>query len=75
MSDSFDAEFGTAADAEDVANAVRSVDRLIGRQIRPERVSIVEVVHGSSGCQHVVELTDREMRVIRFALDRALKSL
>jgi predicted DNA binding protein len=74
-SDAFDPEFRTRANAEDVRNAIRNVDRLLGMRIRPEKTSIVEVVHGNSGCQHVVELTDLEMRVIRFALARALEDI
>lgn len=74
VSDSFDPEFGTAANADEVRNAIEQVRVRLGRDLG-ELKNIVEVVHGEGGGWQRWRLTERERRIIRFALNRALESL
>lgn len=74
VSDSFDPEFGTGENAGLVEDAVRRLaDRLSA--CLGERAPIVEVVKGPPGAYHEFAITEREARVVRFALERALESL
>lgn len=72
------AEFGTAADAHDVANALQSIIDLIDskRIMGIETQGIVEIVHGTSHIQRLdVLLTERQIQIIRFGLLRALETI
>jgi hypothetical protein len=76
VSDSYDPEFSTSANAQDVREAIQDI---VGRRLRevlgPTLQNIVEVVHGEEGPQHTLTFTEQELRVIRFALNRALESI
>lgn len=75
VSDSYDPEFSTAANAEDVHTAIQEVVDKIGRRLGSQRHDIVGVVHGKPGKRHTLQLSERELRVIRFALSRAQESI
>lgn len=74
VSDSYDPEFGTGENARDVREAIEQVgDKLaVGLgELKP----IVQVVHGRAGKLKAVILNEKERRVVRFALKRALESI
>jgi 16S rRNA C1402 N4-methylase RsmH len=75
VSDSYDPEFGTGANAHDVAQAIRQVRERVTLKLGPELHNIVAVAQGDPGRTHNVEFTERELRVIRFALNRALETI
>jgi hypothetical protein len=77
VSDAYDAEFGTAATAEEVREAIAKVRHKLTTAIGSEILKdIVEVVRGKAGARHAgIRFTERELRVMRFALDRALESI
>ena len=49
VSDSYDPEFGTSSNAEDVKEAIRFVVNKIGRYLGPELKNIVGVAQGKAG--------------------------
>jgi hypothetical protein len=77
VSDSYDPEFGTGANAAAVGQAVRAVGQLltditgIGASLR----DIVTVATGPPGPSFTALLSEREWRLLRFAVNRALESL
>ena len=74
VSDSYDPEFSTGENARDVRDAImRARDRVAVGLGEPK--NIVAVVHGQAGPFKAVKLSERERRVIRFALNRALESI
>ena len=77
VSDSYDPEFGTGSNAHDVGDAVRSLRSKVTDAIgNSELKNIVEVVHSrGGGAVATLHLDERELRVLRFALNRALESL
>jgi hypothetical protein len=76
VSDSFDPEFSTAANAQDVREMIGHVrDRVVGRRLAPHLKDIVDVVHGQPGDTFKIVLTERDLRIIRFAMNRALASI
>ena len=77
VSDSYDPEFGTGENARDVRDAIEKCrDRLTKSIGTGELKNIIEVVHGSAGPRKPgIRFTERELRVMRFALNRALESI
>jgi hypothetical protein len=77
ISDSYDPEFGTGANAQEVAAAVRDLiaKALIAGHLGSGLKPIVDVVHGADGPSFDMRFTERQLRVMRFALNRALESL
>lgn len=75
VSDSYDPEFGTGANAEDVREAIKGIVDRIGNVLGSELKSIVTVAQGPDGKQTKWLLSERDMRVIRFGLNRALESI
>ena len=74
VSDSYDPEFGTAANAADIHEAIGAiVDHL--SQYLGERKDILAVVNGKPGRVRELTWSERELRIIRFALERAMESL
>lgn len=77
VSDSYDPEFSTGANAHDVREAIKDVVAKLERTaLKGKPVeNIVEVVHrpGSAVCN--LQLTEREWRIIRFSLNRATESI
>lgn len=77
VSDSYDPEFGTAENARAVILAVQSVIRKIESQAlkgKPVK-NILEVVTGDAGPLYAGPISEREWRVIRFAMNRALETI
>lgn len=76
VSDSYDPEFGTGANADDVRKAIADTGRVIDRAIGRELKDIVQVVQGEDGEDRVtVTFSERQLRVIRFCLIRAHESV
>jgi hypothetical protein len=78
VSDSYDPEFGTAANAEAVATEIQYARNLITQLVfgGDEKLkNIIQIVHGKSGEMTSMRLSEKQWRVIRFALNRALESL
>lgn len=75
VSDSRDPEFGTGANRHDVEDAIRHVVTLIGNELGPTLKNIVEVVNDPEGPTSRLRFNERELRVIRFGLNRALEDL
>ena len=75
VSDSYDPEFSTAANAGAVAEALRSVIDRATEVLGEDRQNIVRVARGGPGMIFPVTLTEREWRLIRFGLERALESM
>jgi hypothetical protein len=74
-SDPFDPEFGTAIDAEQVRLAVHAQLDMLTEILGARTLNIVGVVRGPRGPVHGLRLTERQLRIIRFALNRALDTL
>ncbi len=74
VSDSYDPEFSTGSNASDVRDAIKAVRDIIGKDLG-ELQDIVQVVHGRAGALKAVTLTEKQRRVVRFALNRALESI
>lgn len=75
VSDSYDPEFGTGANAHDVAAAIRIVRGRLSRLLGKKLKNIVEIAQGPAGPRHELILSERDLRVIRFCLDRATESV
>lgn len=75
-SDSYDPEFGTGAAANDVRDAIQGIVDQIGVKLGPELVNIVQVAHSAppGGAAGIV-FGERQMRLIRFGLLRAMGSI
>jgi hypothetical protein len=73
VSDSRDPEFGTGANRADIAEATREVLDLIKAELGPQLKNIVEVVNGPNGSLATLRFNERELRIIRFGLNRMLE--
>lgn len=76
VSDSHDPEFGTGANADDVRSAIQGVIDQIGEMLGPELENIVLVAQDKRAVlTGEIRFQEREMRLIRFGLLRALESI
>jgi hypothetical protein len=75
VSDSYDPEFGTDANAHDVKTALQEVVATIGSLLGSEFKNIVSVAHGDEGRPIDVTMNERTLRLIRFGINRALETL
>lgn len=75
VSDSYDPEFGTGANAQDVADAIGDAIVPIDMAIGPKRKHIVQVAQGSPGRVIAIRLSEQQMRMLRFAAYRAIETL
>lgn len=77
VSDSFDPEFGTAANADEVANAIIELrERLCTRRLGLHLMDIREVVRKPDSPPATdIALTERDLRIIRFCMNRSLESI
>lgn len=75
VSDSHDPEFGTNANAAAIADGIEEVIERISQHLGSELKDIVEVALGDDGPECTLTLTERQLRLIRFGLRRALESL
>jgi len=75
VSDSYDPEFSTGANAADVRDAIKQTVEQIGKYLGPELKYIVDVAQGPEGKRTKFLLSERDMRIIRFGLNRALETI
>ncbi len=75
VSDSYDPEFGTGANAADVREGIDSVVCDIKEMLGPELKDIVEVAQSKDAKRLGLRLSERRWRLVRFGLLRALESL
>ena len=77
VSDSYDPEFGAGANAALVSECVQRVRDTISEKIGDDVLqNIVNICAGEEGktrCK--MNLSERELRIIRFCMNRALESL
>ena len=67
VSDSYDPVFGTSANATEVRDALRAVLKTIESGLGA-RQYILDVARGPAGTIRTLRLTERERRLIRYAL-------
>jgi hypothetical protein len=75
VSDSYDPEFGTSANVADVVDEIETVIKLIESCLGPDLKYIVQVVQGENGDCFDLSFSEKELRTIRFALNRALETI
>jgi hypothetical protein len=75
VSDSYDPEFGTCTNADDIRRVIKDVVDRMDSYLGPELKDIVEVAQAPYGKASRLFLNEREMRVIRFSLNRALETI
>lgn len=78
MSDAYDPEFSTRANADRIADAIQDVVDRIDSMLGPQLHDILDVVDGKGEWpmkQFEVRLSERELRIIRFALNRARETI
>lgn len=75
-SDSYDPEFGTGANAQDVRDAIQDIVDAIGLYIGSDLKNIVSVVQSPAAThRYSLRLTEKQLRVVRFGLNRALETI
>lgn len=75
-SDSYDPEFGTGANAYRVREAIERQVAALTDSLGPGLKNILDIVDGPAGRRLPARrLSERDARIIRFALNRALESL
>ena len=76
VSDSYDPEFGTGENCRLVTEQIEELRDRVGALLRSPVRNIVEVVKGPPGRIFPgMHFTDLELRVLRFALNRAIESM
>ena len=74
ISDSYDPEFGTGSNADavraGVSNLVEQLDRVLG-----DKLDIATVALGPDGNNLTLVFSERELRLMRFALSRAIETI
>lgn len=76
ISDSYDPEFGTAEAAGQVRDAIVGVRQRVTNAIGSDQLAdIVGVARADDGPRRQVWLSERELRLIRFGLDRSIETL
>lgn len=76
VSDSYDPEFSTRANADDVKEAIGAVRGRITRMIGSNELkNIVGLAQSKDGPRKHCSLSERELRIIRFCLDRSTESI
>ena len=72
VSDSYDPEFSTGANREEVRDAMREMSEILSRKIGKERDYILDVVRRPRRGKKIAAFTEREMRILRFGIEYAL---
>lgn len=75
VSDSYDPEFGTAANRHDVIEGLRGAHKDISGCLGDELKHIVGVAQGDDGERMGFRTNERQLRLIRFAINAAIKQL
>lgn len=73
--DDWTRDIDKADGAEVVANGIRDVSHRITEDIGSRLVFIVDVVRGEPGAMSDLKFTERELRIIRFCLNRVSEEL
>lgn len=77
VSDSFDPEWGTGANREEIENNLQDVYRRVSLTLSQKPPMFILDLVQSENLEEIIEdgLTEKEWRLIRFALERAIESL
>lgn len=76
VSDSYDPEFSTSANAQEIIDALNEVyERLTDILGGKEPMYILNLVRSDLKSLHSAKLTEREWRLLRFAVERARDSI
>jgi hypothetical protein len=77
VSDSYDPEFSTGENARAVQAAIQAVVTKLESGVLKGKplANILEVIHGRAGRMHAGPLSEREWRIIRFCLNRAIETI
>ncbi len=75
VSDSFDPEWGTTENAEEIRVAIQVMHMKLGTVIGSPPKPILEVVVDEAGPLIATELSERQWRILRFACERAAESI
>ena len=73
VSDSYDPVWGTAANADEVREAIRAVRSRLADMIQAPPEYILNVIRGPKERQRTCRFTVRELRILRFACGVALE--
>lgn len=76
VSDAYDPEWGTSANAEDIRQALAGVYRVVSAALgdRPPQF-VLDLVRAQDGPAVTATLSEKQWRLIRFALERAGESV
>ncbi len=74
VSDSYDPEFSTTANAQLVRESTQGVVSAITEVLGPQLHSIVQVCERADGPKLSLQLSERQWRIIRFNLLRSLET-
>lgn len=77
MSDSYDPEWGTSANGEEIREAVQEMYDHLSGLIKKPPLYVLDLVRKRDELttEHVAGLTEWQWRILRFACERALDSL
>jgi hypothetical protein len=78
ISDSYDPEWGTAANADLIRKSIQNVRELVLSDLAGSRMvpkAIDDVCRGPNGTDFELHYFERQLRIILFALDRAFESI
>ena len=75
VSDSYDPEFGTAANADEIRDALASVYTRLSKIIGAEPLYIMDLVRADLQRPIAAKLTEKQWRLLRFAIERAKESI
>lgn len=76
VSDSYDPEFGTAANADEVREALEAVKLKLTAAIgSPGLRYVLDVAREADGEAKAVSWSERELRLLRYALNTALECI
>lgn len=75
VSDSYDPEFGTGENAHAVRQGMEGVITQVAARLGPELCNIVDVANGQHGDYWTLDFSEKELRLIRFGLLRAIESI
>lgn len=76
VSDAYDPEFGTAANADMIRDALGAVYRVVSATLGDQPpVFILDLIRRPDGPAVTATLTEKQWRLIRFALERAGESV
>ncbi len=74
VSDSFDPEFGTGENCEAIREELRRMYDEMSKVIGSDPLPILEVVRGAGG-KLIQGRLEKDWRILRFALERALETI